>query len=194
MVMSKKFAHILSYVLSPNNISFYVILLFIFFSTENTTTGNLIPSILIAIIFLYIFPMVGIIYYTKKGKIDIWVSDRKTRTPFYLIALLGYCIAAYLFIYLQHHNFFVLSLAYIAVTIALTCSNFITKVSSHSAGLTGPVTAISYIFGMIALPLFLLLPLIFWARLKLNAHSFHQLLAGSLIGIIITLPVYLLFY
>jgi len=139
-------------------------------------------------------PAIGVLIYTKKGVIDIWVSDRKTRTPFYIIAIIGYIVGLVIFYLINQHEFFVFTLAYLLVTIVLTLLNLKTKMSSHAAGLTGPLTAILYLFGIHALPLFLFLPLLIWARLKLNAHSRAQLLGGSIIGVIVTYSTYLLFH
>ena len=48
------------------------------------------------------------------------------------------------------------------------------KASGHAAGVSGPVVSMIYIFGIWAAPLLLLLPLITWARLAANGHSFWQ--------------------
>ncbi len=191
-----KLADIISYLLSPTTVAFYAIVLLLLFSEETRQIDPvMIPSILaIALFFLCINPIVVILYFTKKGKIDIWVSERQTRPPFYLIAMAGYGIASVLFYYLGAHDFFVLSVAYVGVTTTVLIANYKTKISSHSAGLTGPFTAVFFVLGFFALPLFILLPVVIWARLKLNAHTFTQLISGSIVGIIITVATYLLLY
>ncbi|MDG6219033.1 MAG: hypothetical protein QCI00_06295, partial [Candidatus Thermoplasmatota archaeon] len=86
---------------------------------------------------------------------------------------------------------FVLSVAYVGVTAAVTLGNFSTKISSHSAGVAGPLTAASMIYGIIVLPVFfIVIPLVFWSRLKINAHSLIQLTLGVIIGAIVTFFVY----
>ena len=192
----RKLADIISYLLSPTTVAFYAIVILLLFSEETRQLDpGMIPLILsIALFFLCINPIAGILYYTKKGKIDIWVSERQTRPPFYLIAIAGYCIASILFYYLDAHDFFVLSVAYVGVTTAVLITNYKTKISSHSAGLTGPFTAVIFVIGFFALPLFVLLPIVIWARLKLNAHTFTQLIAGSIVGIIVTVATYLMIY
>ena len=80
-------------------------------------------TLITAIFFLCLLPIIGILIYTKKGKIDIWVSDRKTRTPFYALAILGY-ISASAFFYLTNLNdLLTLSLAYVFVTSTVALIN-----------------------------------------------------------------------
>jgi len=189
-----KIADTISYFLSPVSIAFYVILILTFFLIQIKNTSNFIITLFTALFFLCITPAIGILIYTKKGVIDIWVSDQKTRTPFYIIAIIGYIIGLIIFYWINQHEFFVLTLAHICVTFVLTLTNLKTKMSSHAAGLTGPLTAVVYLFGIPAFSLFLLLPLLIWARLELNAHSMAQLIGGSIIGVIVTYSTYLFFH
>lgn len=193
MNTSKTIANILSYVLSPTVFTFYVILIFLLFPPLNNPK-NIFVSLTLAIIFLCIFPIVMILYFKQKGKVDIWVSNQNQRLPFYLIAIIGYILGSIIFYIRGETTLFVLSVAYVGVTSAVAISNFSTKVSSHSAGVAGPLLAITLVYGVLALPSFLLLPLVFWSRLKLNAHSFTQLTLGSIIGMIVTFCVYILLY
>jgi membrane-associated phospholipid phosphatase len=168
--------------------------LLLLFSTEPIDQSLLPMIVAIALFFFCINPIVTIIYFTIKGKVDIWVSERKTRTPFYLIAIAGYIIASVLFHYIHTHDFFVLSIAYIGVTTTVLLANFKTKISSHGAGLTGPFTAVLFILGPTAIALFLFLPIVFWSRLRLQAHTFTQFIAGSFVGIIVTSVIFYIIY
>ncbi|CUS83888.1 PAP2 superfamily protein, partial [Candidatus Kryptonium thompsonii] len=55
-----------------------------------------------------------------------------------------------------------------------------------SAGLSGPLSVLAWIFGYKAMPLFLLIPLVGWSRLYLRAHSFWQVVGGAVLGIVST--------
>ena len=193
MVDEKKSANFLSYVLSPTMIAFYIILIFLLYPPIEQES-HIIVDFILSFIFLCIFPVVTILYFYRKGTVDIWVSNQKQRAPFYLIAIIGYVIASLIFFLRNDTTLFVLSVAYVAVTLSVTISNFATKVSSHSAGVAGPLTAITLVYGLIALPSFLLLPLVFWARLIFNSHSVLQLLYVSFIGILVTFFVYILLF
>jgi membrane-associated phospholipid phosphatase len=193
MIPSKKLADVFSYLFSPTVFAFYVILIFLLFPPMKSP-ANVIISLFISIIFLCIFPVVAILYFKHKGTVDIWVSNQNQRLPFYIVAIIGYVIASTIF-YIQNETvLFVLSVAYAGVTVSVTIGNFSTKVSSHSAGVAGPLTAVTLVYGSLALPSFLLLPIVFWSRLKLNAHTFTQLTLGTIIGILVTFFVYYFLY
>jgi len=193
MSSSEKIANILSYVLSPNVISFYIILLLLFYPPLDNNS-NVILNLLISIIFLCVFPIIAILYSQQKGTIDIWVSNQKDRTFFYIIALVGYVIASIIFFMIKENTLFVLSVAYFFVTLVVTLGNFSTKVSSHSAGVAGPLTAMTLVYGLFLFPIFLLVPLVFWSRLKLKAHTVTQLTLGTLIGVVVTFIVFYLLF
>lgn len=189
-----KLANVFSLVLSPVGIAFLVILVFTLF-TPGTSEYTAMPiSLILGILFFCFFPVGAILYSYQKGVVDLWVSDRATRTPFYIIAILNYLTGALLFYLLHYDMFFLLALAYASVTIVTLMANRITKVSTHMAGVAGPITALTFIFGWQTLPLFLLLPLVMWARLKLQAHSYIQLFAGTIIAILVTSLIYLSLY
>lgn len=194
MKNDKEIAEILSVLLSPVSAAFISVLIFTFFPVHNALSSNLFFTLVLGIFFLCIFPVIAILYYYKKGKVDIWVSERTIRTPFYVIAITGYVIATIVFYYLKNLNLFVLSLSYALVTIAVMFGNLFRKISSHGAGIAGPITAITFHFGLLAIPLYLLLPLTIWARLKLKAHSLFEVIIGILLGTIITYGVYNFLY
>ena len=194
MEYSKKVATILSYLLSPVTVALYVIVLILVFSMRSTSIIDFICILMSSIIFLCILPIIGILIYAKKGKTDIWVSDRKTRTPFYALAIGGYIGATGFFYILNLYELFVLALTYVFVTSLIAIINLKSKISSHCAGITSPFTAMIFVFSVIAIPLFCLLPPIIWSRWYLKAHNHFQLLMGSSVGIIITASVYFIMY
>lgn len=60
------------------------------------------------------------------------------------------------------------------------------KASGHACGVSGPITLLTYLLGTKALWLFLLLPVVFWARINLGRHTVKELVAGTIVGIIST--------
>lgn len=78
--------------------------------------------------------------------------------------------------------------AYIASGGMLAFINKIVKVkaSGHACGVSGPITLLYHFLGVPALWLFLLLPIVFWARINLKRHSFKDLVTGTLVGILST--------
>lgn len=189
---SNKTADIISKILSPVMIALIATIIL----ALTSKTGYLQPyiGIMIGLLFLSISPMAMVIYFYGKGRVDLDVSNRKQRTSFYIVAIGSYIIATVLFFYTNYENLFLLSIAYLSVTTAVMIANFFYKVSSHTAGVAGPITALTFSLGIIFLPLFILIPIIIWSRLKLKAHNFIEAISGIVIAIILTSIVYTTFY
>ncbi|NMB08782.1 MAG: hypothetical protein GX981_10400 [Tissierellia bacterium] len=60
------------------------------------------------------------------------------------------------------------------------------KASGHACGVAGPITLISHILGTKYLWLFLLMPIVYWSRIKLGRHSIQELVTGTFVGILAT--------
>jgi membrane-associated phospholipid phosphatase len=115
------------------------------------------------------------------------------RTPFFVIAIAFYSIAAVIFSVTNTGIMFLLALSYALVTIILLLVNQFWKVSVHSAGVTGPIFALIFVFGPMVLPLSLMIVLVSWSRIKLKKHTLTQTFVGSLIPIAVGLVLYPVF-
>ncbi|NBG88434.1 hypothetical protein [Isachenkonia alkalipeptolytica] len=82
-----------------------------------------------------------------------------------------------------------LFMVYLVAGILLSVTNFIIgkKASGHACGVSGPITLITFVFGFKAGLVFLVMPLVFWSRLKLKRHDISELLLGTVIGITATI-------
>jgi len=158
--------------------------------------GSLYPPLSILLCFsLFAFlPFLPVLYFYRKNVVDLYVSKKETRTPFFLIAIALYSFAAIIFFSTNTKIMFLLALGYTFVTIILLVVNRFWKVSVHSAGVTGPIFALIFVFGIIVMPLSLIIVLVSWSRIKLKKHTFNQTLVGSLIPIAVGLVVYSMFY
>lgn len=170
-----------------------VMLSFIFSFYSPIGIGNLtgVQSFLLGVIFLSIVPTITILYFYRKGIVDIELSERKLRTPFYVVGILSQMIAAIVFYAIQDKIMFVTSMAYAVVTILMMFINLKWKISAHASGVAGPVTALCAVYGVVALPLYLLLLPVFALRLKLKAHNVLQLIGGATLAIVVTYMVYM---
>jgi membrane-associated phospholipid phosphatase len=153
-----------------------------------------VTSILLGAVFLSILPISPVFYYARKGVVDLQVSERRMRPKLFAMAILGYSLGVILFGLLSAISLMVLSLAYVGVTTSIALISFLWKISVHSSGIAGPVTGLTYVFGWPAALMYLWLLPIGWARLKLKAHNFPQVLGGAVAAALITLAVYALFY
>ncbi|TRO50612.1 hypothetical protein E2P63_05935 [Candidatus Bathyarchaeota archaeon] len=147
-------------------------------------------SILICFSLFAFFPFLPVFYFYKKNIVDLDISKREMRTPFFVIAAIFYSIAATIFFITNTEIMFLLASSYALVTIILLLVNRVWKVSVHSAGVTGPTFALIFVFGLMALPLSLLIVLVSWSRIKLKKHTFTQTFVGSLIPIAVGLMLY----
>ncbi len=66
-----------------------------------------------------------------------------------------------------------------AINLAVTS---VWKISYHSQVTAATATAFVLTFGTIATPLLLLIPVVIWARVKLDAHTLPQTLVGAFVG------------
>lgn len=158
--------------------------------------GSLYPALSILLCFsLFAFlPFLPVLYFYRKNVVDLYVSKKETRTPFFLIAIALYSFAAIIFFATSTKIMFLLALGYTFVTVILLVVNRFWKVSVHSAGVTGPIFALFFVFGIIVLPLSLIILLVSWSRIKLKKHTFRQTLVGTLIPIVVGFVVYPMLY
>lgn len=130
----------------------------------------------------------------KEKAIDFDMTRREDRIVPLLLVSLGAVIGGY-FINsrLVGSNLLVFSNTLAAMLITLTIVTFVWKISLHAATLM----ALTTLLVLFRSPYFVLLyPLILpvgWARLLLKQHTLAQLIAGSLIGIIVTYMATVLF-
>jgi len=177
----------LSFVLSPPMIGFYVTIIFSLFSPIGLGPMNALSSIIIGTIFLVLVPF-GAAYYFNKG--DVNVDEKEDRVIPYLVGIVGYLVLSAIFWILGARVMFLISMSYLFVASAVSIINIFWKISAHTAGTAGPITALVYVFGINLIPLYVLTLLAFWVRLKLKAHNVLQLLTGAVVAIFITSMVY----
>ncbi|QIN83749.1 hypothetical protein GBA63_14735 [Rubrobacter tropicus] len=73
-------------------------------------------------------------------------------------------------------------LSYAIATALFTLLTPLINISLHAAGVAGTAVCLAFVFGPWALPAFLLLPAVFWARLELERHTLLELALGALVG------------
>jgi hypothetical protein len=98
-----------------------------------------------------------------------------------------------LVLYLIHapRIFITITVVYTLVTVGLIVFNlfFRYKASGHAAGVTGPVISMVFLFGWLAAPLLVLLPLVTWARVSAKGHNVWQTVVGASLSLVITIIV-----
>jgi len=151
-------------------------------------------SMLLCFLCFVLFPFFSVLFFHRKKGVDLYISKREARTPFYLIAIISYSFATILFLATSTKIMFLLALGSLLVSIFLMGVNLVWKVSIHCAGVSGPIFALICVFGINAIPLASIVGLVGWSRLKLRNHTFAQTLAGTLISLTIVPVVFSMLY
>ena len=73
-------------------------------------------------------------------------------------------------------------LSYAIATALFALLTPLINISLHAAGVAGTAVCLTFVFGPWGLPAFLLLPAVFWARLRLKRHTPLELALGALVG------------
>ena len=137
--------------------------------------------------FAILLPVLFISWLLRRGKIsDFDVYLRRQRFWPYLFTVFCSLATLGLFWVLNAPSLLLaLAAAALAQIVAMFAINFFWKISAHAAGAAGFATLLFYIVGAAAFPVFLLIPLMIWSRLRLRRHTLGQTLAGALLGVLI---------
>lgn len=148
--------------------------------------------LLIAIVFSSVIQLVSLLAYAKISGSGLYVTDREKRLPLFLVSIFAYLIGFMLLeVTAAPFIFRVVMLAYIINTIAAALiTNYLTKISIHVWGISGPSVAILYAYGHTAFAAMLLLAfLVGYSRIKSNAHTAKQVAYAIVCSILITAAV-----
>lgn len=148
-------------------------------------------------IFLLIGPAsLYVLYAYKKGKVsNIALSEREQRLRPLAISLVGAMLGTW--ILLDRGAPVPIILLGITLISELVIIIFITifwKISLHALAYSSAVTLLSYLYDNNAIVLYIFLIPIGWSRTYRKRHSLLQVIAGSLVGIITALAVFMLFH
>lgn len=172
--------------------SFWTCLVFVLLTSD--TSLPKVYQLIVGWVFIGILPFLLVYYLYRKGIVDLNVSDRRMRPIFYGFSIVSYGFGAFLFRYFGVHDLFFLSMCYILVTATVFAFNFWTKISAHTSGSAGPITAISMAFGYEWMFLYVIPLYLVYLRRKQGAHTYFQLVLGIAVAITMTFLTYLAFY
>jgi hypothetical protein len=178
----KKFFEVLSFILNPIFIiiGLYIISLFLY-------EFKLFEKILIAI-FQLIIPLSVFFYRMYQKKIDFDLTDRKSRIPLLIFAMISYSIGS-IIIYLNGNpNELKLQLGIFLLFLLFTLITVKWKISFHCFMLTiGILILYKFISSFFLLLGLILLPLVMIARVYLKKHTPMQTVAGVLLALCLLL-------
>ena len=129
-------------------------------------------------------PVLYVVWLLKSGRIaDFHLPDRRDRLGPFLVFLACGLAALSLLVYLGAPASFVAPIiALLFQTLVLFLITLAWQVSIHTASTAGLVTFAVLAIGVGAAVLFLLVPLVGWARIYLRRHTVAQTTAGALVG------------
>jgi len=180
---TQNLANFISIFVAPPTVAIIATICFSLWSPIGLGSISAPFTILVCFLCFALFPFLAILYFKQKKVVDIYVSKRTARTPFFLIAIASYLAATIIFSVTNTRIMFLLALGSLFVSIIAMGINLFWKVSIHCAGVTGPIFALVYVFGVAALPLATIVGLVGWSRIKLKNHTFGQTLAGTLLSL-----------
>jgi membrane-associated phospholipid phosphatase len=148
----------------------------------------------VSIVFLTVVPALSLLFYIPRRH-EPWAStEKRQRVMSFVFMAVSYPIGFAVLKMLGAPAIFeAVMLTYVIVVLSLILVNLFFKASGHAAGVAGPVSALIYLYGLIAAPLVALIPLTMWARVKAKGHTLSQTIVGSLLSAAVTVAVLLLY-
>ena len=180
--MRKQIAKLVSSIINPFLMGVVLILSASFDGDLNTRESIKWALTLIALNLLPIF--LFIVWLVRHNKVDgIFINIRKQRLKIYLLGIaLGGVSCIILLCFEAPPMLLTLFVAFFSVGVVFMCINNWWKVSVHTASTASAVAALLIIYGLSAIALIMLVPLVAWARVELGNHSLSQVVAGALLA------------
>ena len=152
--------------------------------------------LLLAIFFASVVQLISLYVYARRPGKDPNVQNRRERPILFLGAVVSYFVG-FVGLRLLGAPFIVNALMFayfVNITMATVITEYVTKVSIHTWGITGPALAILYSFGVLGFVLMLVLgALVGSTRVRLGSHTWGQVVLSFLVSIPLTwLVVYVL--
>ena len=181
-----KLARIISTLFVPPSFTIITFTLFAFVLESDPL--NKAVTVFVSFIFGFTAQIILFMFFRKKGRIvDLDASIKEERTKPLLISTGFYLIGIIILIIFNIH---IISIAfwfcYISNTLVTIFINRHWKISAHSMGAAGPLAAVTYVFGPLALIFSIIVFLVGWSRIQLKVHNFSQVLTGIILAFIST--------
>lgn len=143
--------------------------------------------VLVGIFFYAFLPFSSTFIRIIKRSDDIYISELKERPKHFIAGILGYIISAIVFFCINLTYYVIFSLTSLIIAFITLIITLKWKISIHVIGFCTPLTLLSIISNGLFFPLLIFTPLLMWARVKLRAHNWLQVLAGAGLSIFGTL-------
>lgn len=188
--MSKNIARIVSILLSPPIILLPAPFILVFKKTHDLMTSLKWTGLSD----VFLFAMITfVIFGTYKGFFSNFdVSIRTERPKLFLAgAIVGILYLSTLILLNAPRVLTILVLGILLGVIIIGILSRWFKTSIHTATISSFSLSMVILFGINYLPVFLLIPLVAWARVKLKKHTPAEVLVGGFLGLTLTIIVYI---
>ncbi len=181
----QKLAKIISYSLDPSLMwPLFVIMILV----GTGLTVDQMKQLFVPLFVLELVAPVALLgYFRHIGKVSDWeMTDVKERRAFFVWVVLLHTISLACLYFWGNELAFEIRLSMWILSIIGTAVTFVWKVSIHLAAFAAVVFLLNVLFGWHWWPLFLLMPVLMWARIVRKKHTFMQTLVGSTFTICIS--------
>jgi len=179
-----RMARHVSNILSPASISLPFIVLVALYRASDKLTALLYA--LITLFFVSVGPLAYIVIGVHLGKLsDIDISRRSERAGPFLFGISSTLAGLLVLLLIQGpKNLQTALIITIVSAIILLITTLWWKISIHASSLGGVATMLTALYGAAMLPCFFLVS---WSRVVLRRHTILQVIAGSLVSIVLSL-------
>ena len=184
--MIKSSARLVSNILNPFLVSFTVIAVLAFKSTDST--ADAFKWLAIAVVLSVLPVLAFVIYMVRTKKLDgIFINPREQRNKIYPLAtLLGVVGAAIMWVADAPELLFVTFVTGLAAVVIFMTINLWWKISLHTGFIAAAAAIIVIVFGVKISWIALGVPLVGWARLELKLHTWQQITGGAILAAAVT--------
>jgi membrane-associated phospholipid phosphatase len=179
------FARHVSNILAPATISVPMIALVAFYKASSFASALTYAAI--TLFFLSIGPFAYILIGVRLGKLsDVDVSKRTERVGPFIFGLLSVCLGWFVLVLLHGPAPLISTIIVTALSgLVMMVITLWWKISLHAGSLGAAATILTMLYGTAMLPTFALLVLVSWSRVVLRRHTVAQVVAGSLLSIVL---------
>ena len=181
-----RIARQVSNILAPATVSVPMMILIALYKASSILSALAYAGL--ALFFMSIGPFAYILIGVRLGKLsDVDVSKRTERVGPFIFGLISICLGWFALV-LTHGPAPLISTV-IVTAISGLIMMIITlwwKISLHASTVGAAATILTIFYGAVMLPAFALLVLVGWSRIVLRRHTLSQVIAGSLLSIVLS--------
>ncbi|MDD1775243.1 MAG: PAP2 family protein [Methanobacterium sp.] len=169
------------------NAPLIAIFIFLVLNYYLLTGSEFIKATVVCLFFAALLPSIIAYLWVKNKKLEIDMPNKEDRLYPLLWIILSYLMGVVvLYLMTAPAIITLLMFCYFSNTLVVLVISLFWKISIHSVGIAGPVAFLIYVFGYPGLIFLVLIPLIMWSRLILKRHTLNQVIAGAILGFILT--------